>query len=160
MSMRPLGSRSAGFSLIEVLVSVGMLAGVLIAVAGLLTLAGKQVKSGRSNSEALAVARDIVEEVGGWGFHQTYSLFGEDGTATEYTIRSDSLLPSDYIWQDPGDPTWQEILERTLFNAWAEIHIESLAGNLEDATEIRVTATVFWSESARNRSVQLATVKM
>ena len=43
-----------GFSLIEVVIALGLLAGVLIAIAGLFILGGRSVKSGRTSSEALA----------------------------------------------------------------------------------------------------------
>ena len=151
--------RSAGFSLVEVIVAMGMLAWILIAIAGLLSLGGRHVKSGRSSSQALAVARDIVEEIDGWGFHQTYTLFGKDGLAADYTIRTDELQPADYVWQAPGEPTWQDALTPELFEARAEIRIESLGGNLAVSNAIRVGVTVSWMEGQRPRNVRLALLR-
>ena len=67
-----------GFSLAEVVVALGVLASVLISVAGLLVLGNRLVKAGRGNSEALAVARDVLEEMECWSFEQVYSTFGCD----------------------------------------------------------------------------------
>ena len=76
-----------GFSLVEVVLALGLMAGVLISIAGLFILGSKQVESGRTASEALSVARGILEEIDGWGFRQTYQLFGIDGTtATSATV--------------------------------------------------------------------------
>ena len=83
--------REQGFSLVEVILALGILAGVLISIAGLFIMGSKQVKSGRTSTEALSVARAVLEEMDGWGFRQTYQLFGVDGTAnTTATIDSRS----------------------------------------------------------------------
>ena len=64
--------RQAGFSLVEVVVALGLLAAVLISISGLFVLAHKQVDGGRKNSVALSVARDILEEMDGWSYRQLY----------------------------------------------------------------------------------------
>ena len=156
--MRRAGN-SDGFSLVEVIVALGMMAGVLISVAGMLTLGGRYVKSGRNASEGLAVARDIMEELHGWGFEQTYRLFGKDGNAVSYTIKTDELDAVDYVWQDVDEPTWQDMLEN-LHEARAEIRIESLAGNLNVANAIRIHVTVRWREGPRPREVRLSTLRL
>ena len=75
-----------GFSLVEVVLALGILAGVLISIAGLFIIGGRQVKSGRTSSEALAQAKEITEEMNGWGYTQLWTNFGYDGTATTYTV--------------------------------------------------------------------------
>jgi type II secretory pathway component PulJ len=50
------GRKETGFSLVEVVIALGLLAGVLITISGLFVMGAKQVKSGRASSEALAVA--------------------------------------------------------------------------------------------------------
>jgi type II secretory pathway pseudopilin PulG len=152
-----------GFSLIEVVVALGLLAGVLISIAGLFVIGGRQVKAGRSSTEALSVARGIVEQMNKWGFRQTYELFGVDGTDTTYTIDTRAIT-------DPpttGMAKWQPLLEDKIPGAWGEIEVESLADPalgalpaLEDAKAIRVIVTIHWAEGLRQREIQLATVRM
>ena len=73
--------RQRGFSLVEVVVALGLLSAVLISISGLFVLAHKQVDGGRKHSVALSVARDILEEMDGWSFRQLYLEYGLDGSA-------------------------------------------------------------------------------
>ena len=150
--------REQGFSLVEVILALGILAGVLISIAGLFIMGSKQVKSGRTSTEALSVARAVLEEMDGWGFRQTYQLFGIDGTAnTTATIdtRTDSYSAK-----------WQTTLDAKLFDYHAEIEISSLGPpgaslpTLDATKAIRVVVTVFWNEGGRSREVRLGTVRM
>ena len=77
-----------------------------------------------------------------------------------FAILTDDLDPEDYIWKDPGEPTWQETLDRSLHDSRAEIRIESLAGNLNVATAIRIHVTVRWMEGPRPREVRLSTLRL
>jgi len=146
-----------GFSLVEVVIALGLLAGVLISIAGLFILGSKQVESGRTATEALSVARGILEEMDGWGFRQTYQLFGIDGTtALSGTVDTRT---------DAYSAKWQQTLDEALFNSHAEILIQSLGPNnppptLATTRAIRVVVTVFWSEGNRDRSIRLGTVRM
>jgi prepilin-type N-terminal cleavage/methylation domain-containing protein len=145
-----------GFSMIEVVVALGLLAAVLISVSGLFVLAQRQVDGGRKHSVALSVARDILEEMDGWGFRQLYLEFGFDGSATSYIADSRS---------NDVAADWQEALSAELKNSYAEILIESLddAGSppaLEEARSIRLQVTVHWTEGLRSRSVRLAAVRV
>jgi type II secretory pathway pseudopilin PulG len=146
-----------GFSLVEVIVALGLLAGVLISIAGLFVIGGRQVESGRTATEALSVARGILEEMDGWGFRQTYMLFGIDGTVTT-SATVDTRV-------DAYGAKWQQTLDEALFESHAEILIESLGPtnpppNLATTRAIRVVVTVFWSEGNRDRSIRLGTVRM
>lgn len=64
------GRDERGFSLVEVIIALGLLAGVLVTISGLFVVGTKQVKSGRTSSEALAVAKEIQEDMYGWGYSQ------------------------------------------------------------------------------------------
>ena len=149
-----------GFSLIEVVVALGLLAVVLLSIAGLFIVGGRQVKSGRTATEALAVSRGVIEQINKWGFKQTYQLFGVDGSATSYTFDTRTIT-------DPpttGMAKWQDQLDEVIPGSHGEIFIESLANGtppaLEDTRAIRVVVTVFWTEGLRQRRVQLGTVRM
>jgi len=146
-----------GLSLIEVILALGLLAGVLISVAGLFILSERQVKSGKTATQALAVARAISEEINGWGFRQTYMVFGSDGTATNYTYDTEV---------NSFAAKWQTLLDDGLeLDSNAQITVASVpptggaAPALNAARAIRVTVTVFWSEGDRNRSVRVMTVR-
>jgi prepilin-type N-terminal cleavage/methylation domain-containing protein len=99
-----------GFSLIEVVVALALLAGVLISIAGLFVIGARQVESGREATEALSVARGIVEQMNKWGFHQTYELFGANGSAATYTWDTRTIT-------DPpttGMGKWQPMLSQKI----------------------------------------------
>lgn len=164
--MRNPGQR--GFSLIEVVIALGLLAGVLIAIGGLFIIGGRQVKSGRTSSEALAAAKDIQEEMNGWGFSQLWSNFGYDGAATTYTVDCRTNTANNLC------PTWQSTIQSKLgTTAYATLKIDSVtpatgsAPNFADtstntitAKNVRVTVTVNWTEvSGRNRSTQVLTTR-
>ncbi len=145
-----------GFSLIEVVIALGLLAGVLISISGLFVIGGSQVKSGRSSSEALAVGRTILEEMNRWALKQSYQVYGYTGSATSYTIdtRTNSYATK-----------WQPTLTSKLGNGYAIIQLESLGPDptkppMDASKAIRVLVTVNWDEGARHRTVQLGTVRM
>lgn len=148
-----------GFSLVEVVIALGLMAGVLISVAGLFVLGGRSVNSGRNSSEALAVGRQIIEEMNGWGFRQTYALYGFDGTANSYSVDSRTNAYAS---------KWQPIVtERLGTGAFATVQINSLAASgtppvlsASNCKAIRVVVTVFWNEGPRGRNVAVGTVRM
>jgi type II secretory pathway pseudopilin PulG len=160
----PRGER--GFSLVEVVLALGLLAGVLISIAGLFILAAKQVKSGRTSSEGLAVAREIHEEMLSWGYSQIWEAFGQDGQAVGYTV--DTMTSA-----SPACGAWQARLTRKLGPAaHATIEIASVADAggalvaLADASgnvlarSVRVLVTVHWTEvPGRERSVTVGTLR-
>jgi prepilin-type N-terminal cleavage/methylation domain-containing protein len=149
-------TRQRGFSLVEVVVALGLLAAVLISISGLFVLAHKQVDGGRKHSVALSVARDILEEMDGWSFRQLYLEYGEDGSAPSYAIDSRTNASAE---------DWQQALEAELSECHAEILLQALAESgsppaLADAPAIRIDITVFWKEGLRPRSVRLAMIRM
>jgi prepilin-type N-terminal cleavage/methylation domain-containing protein len=144
-----------GFSLIEVILALALLAAALVSITGLFVMGSGAVESGRTASEALAVARDIHEELEAVSLRQTYEFFGYDGALTSYLIDTRTSLPA---------AAWQQVLAEKLPNAWATIALESLGPStppaLESTRAIRVSVTVFWTEGARARSIDLAAVRM
>jgi type II secretory pathway pseudopilin PulG len=156
ISVKPSRRSDGGFSLVEVVIALGILGGVLVSIAGLFVIGTRQVQSGRNASEALAVARTIVEEMQGWGFRQTYILFEDPlctpGAASACTI--DSKLNAQAA-------RWQAQLESMLPDSRAEIVIESLEGvNLDVSSALRIHVTVFWTEGLRPRRVRLSAVRL
>ncbi len=148
--------RSDGFSLVEVILALGLLAMVLLSIAGLFLLGGRQVKSGRSSSEALSVARAIVEEMEGWSFRRTYEGYGLDGAAVNYTVDTRT---------NGGASHWQTALDSMLHASYGEIALTSVGPTatpppLNRTRAIRVVVTVHWEEGGRVRKVELGTVRL
>ena len=56
-------AKERGFSLIEVTIAMGLLATVLISIASLFIMGGKQVKNGKSTTTAVALTHEIMERV-------------------------------------------------------------------------------------------------
>ena len=160
--MRGHGQR--GFSLVEVVIALGLLAGVLITISGLFVVGAKQVKSGRTSSEAVALGKEIHEDMVGWGYSQLWGKFGYDGQAVTYTV--DTRTSS-------ACGPWQRTLAAKLGpSAYATIDIASVANatgtttNLADgsgnilAKAVRVSVTVNWTElPGRERSVTIGTTR-
>jgi prepilin-type N-terminal cleavage/methylation domain-containing protein len=155
-----------GFSLIEVVVALGILAGVLIAIAGMFVMGGRSVKSGRTSSEALAAGREIVEEMNAWGFSQLWENFGLAGTANTYTVDTKTCVTADCTG-------WQNALVAKLgTTAHATIKIDSVsqaalpvldfvdgAGTVL-ARNVRVTVNVLWTQvPSRSRQVSVVTLR-
>ena len=141
-----------GFSLIETIVALGLIAGVVLSVAGLFLLGERQVARGRHQSEALAVAQTILEEMNGWSHPALWERFGLSGSAATATA---STQTNSFAGK------WQPMLDESLGSAAAEILLESCDGTNLDVTDaIRVTVRVWWNERAEQRDVELATVRL
>jgi type II secretory pathway pseudopilin PulG len=153
---RSMRSRSAGFSLPEVTIALGLLGSVLVSMAGLFVMAERIVHGGKDHTTALAIARDILEETNGWHFDGLYGTFGLDGSASSYTLDSRTAAYA---------AGWQAMLDQDLGSAYAEIELEALdeGGStpaVRDARCIRVSVTVHWNNEQRGRAVSVATVRM
>lgn len=158
------GRKETGFSLVEVVIALGLLAGVLITISGLFVMGAKQVKSGRASSEALAVATEIHEEMVGWGYSQLWEAFGYDGQARTYALDTRTC---------GACGAWQTTLAAKLGpSAYANIELASVAnatGVVRDfadafgnvlAKTVRVSVIVHWTEiSGRERSVTVGTTR-
>lgn len=145
-----------GTSLIEVIVALGLLLIMLNSLIVLFVIGARQVKSGRTSSEALAVAQTVLEEMQGWGFHQTHTEYGLSGTASSYSVdtRTNSYASR-----------WQQTLDSKLLNAYAIIDLESLGPGgppppMATTRAIRLIVTVHWDEGDRHRTVRLGSVRM
>ncbi len=158
MTGEAVGGRERGFSLVEVILALGLLAVALISIAGMFILGGRQVRSGRASSEALSVARAILEEMEGWGFRDTYERYGFDGSAASYEVDSRTNA---YV---ATRTQWQADLSAMLPGSYALIDLSSLgpAGPppMNCTHAIRVLVKVYWDEGGRPRNLQLGTVRL
>ncbi|NIM00001.1 MAG: hypothetical protein GTN89_03390, partial [Acidobacteria bacterium] len=117
--MRRDASSAAGFSLVEVIVALGLLAGVLVSVAGMFVIGERQVVRGRHQSTALAAAQTILEEIGVWSYEATWQRFDSAGDVVTLTAATTDSNPDNIATK------WQPMLRDTLANGRAEITLES-----------------------------------
>lgn len=143
-----------GFSLIEVLIAIGLLASVLLSVASLFVLSSRTLKAGRSLTEATVLAQSMSEWLGAQSFEGTY--LGLGASAVDSTWTADSA--------DPGGPLsrWRSALEQDLDQGEATVQLEALgsgAPTFGTAAGLRVIVTVAWSDLGRPRRVTLASAR-
>ena len=156
-----------GFSLIEVLVSLGLLAGVMVAVSSLFIFGGKEVKSGREMTEAYTLGHDIIEELDRMTYTQAYSYFAPTTlnltTATAYTITtngSETLSAA----ADATRDAWQAEINSKLQMGSATLEFEALSTTgtavvFTASIAVRVSVTMQWNEGTRVRYLHLRTVR-
>jgi prepilin-type N-terminal cleavage/methylation domain-containing protein len=152
---RNLRPEPRGFTLVENLVALAILAGSLVALGGVLVEVRRQIAIARMETLALAVARGISEDLGATGFEGLWRELGLDGSVAWARVDARSA---------PSLSAWPPILGRSLGRARAEIDLTTLAPSpgtpLADAHAIRLLVIVTWAEPGRERSVRLATVRL
>jgi Tfp pilus assembly protein PilV len=147
-------SKQEGFSLIEVIIAIGVFAGVILSIASMFILGGRQVKTGKTITEATTLAHDVMEQFDKESYQSLYTNFGAAATDTTITIASTttgSLIQP-----------WQAEVIRKLSNGSATARLDAMGPgtpNFGASTGVKVTVTVSWNELARPQSVQLSTVR-
>lgn len=146
---------SPGASLIETVLALALLAGVLVSIGAAFAIGARRLDAGGKTSEALSVARGIVEEMERWSFRGLWAEFGRDGSATTY--RFDSRV-------EPRAAGWQRRLDASLPDAWSAIELRSLAAGsplpaLRSTRALRLTVRVSWRDGQRRREVVLCRVR-
>lgn len=147
-------ARQDGFSLIEVVIAIGVLAGVLLSIASMFILGGRQVKTGKTITEATTLAHDLMEQFDKESYVSLYTNFGAASTDTTITIASTTtgtlITP------------WQPEIIRKLNNGAATARLDAMGPgtpNFGASTGVKLTVTVSWNELGRAQSVQLSTVR-
>jgi len=151
------GGRRAerGFSLIEVIIAMGILSGVLISIAGMYVMGGRQVKAGKTMTIATTLSHDIMESFDSLSFVSLYTTLGAASTDTTRTVLSTVSTSPIYSWNT-------KIIQK-LANGQASVTILPLGPgtpNFGAATAIRMTVTVTWNELGRAQTVAISTVRL
>jgi len=149
-------SGEKGFSLIEVTLALGLLATVLISIATLFILGGKQVHQGKSTTSATALTHTIMERIDQLPYTDTYTYFG--GTAATASMAVDTVTTGNNANQ------WQsEIMSRLGPSGHALIQVTPLGSasplNMGSGSALQVKISVVWRELGRNRTVALQTIR-
>ncbi|HXV78032.1 MAG TPA: hypothetical protein VD788_17110 [Candidatus Polarisedimenticolaceae bacterium] len=156
MTPRAVRAGAAGFSLPEVTLALGLLAGLLISICGLFVLSSNLVHGGRQRSSAVTMAENILEETNAWTFRGLFERFGYDGSAPSYVVDTRT---------NAAASGWQGEIAERLPSSHAEVVLESVAAGgsppaLRDATCIRVSVRVHWKDDLKWREATLTTVRM
>ena len=143
-----------GFSLVEVVIAIGVLAGVLLSICSMFILGGRQLKTGKTVTEATTICHAIMESFDSLSFTALYTTFGAAATDTTMTVSSTTT--------GSAIQSWQTEIARKLDNGVATVTIIPRGPgtpNFGTAAGIRMTVTVTWTELARPQSVSLSTVR-
>src|SRR5262245_56477111 len=143
-----------GFSLIEVTIAIGVLAGVLLSIASMFIMGGRQVKTGKTITEATALAQDLMEAYDKVSFTALYTGLGAASTDTTFSVTSTAT----------GSPiaSWQTEIARKLNSGVATVTIDAVGNggpNFGSAAGIKLTVILSWNELGRSQSVRLSTVR-
>ena len=150
-------SAGAGFSLIEVMLALGLLAAVLVSITSLFILGGRRVAQGRERTEALSVGTHVMENLDQMSYRGLYTNFSsaaDPGAATGPLVidsRSNSVA------QSLG---WQNLIDSKMEGAYVTVTLTRIAGtSFRSADALRVTTTIFWDDLNRTRNISLETVR-
>jgi hypothetical protein len=144
--------REEGFSLVEVVIAIGVLAGVLLSICSMFILGARQLKGGKTMTEATAIAHDIMETFNKLSYNALYTTFGAVDTSTSVSISTSSGT-------NPITP-WQAEVVRKLANGVATATLVPVGGtNFGNGKGIKMMVVVSWNELGRAQSVSLATVR-
>ena len=116
-------ARQAGFSMVEVLLALGLLGAVLVSITSLFILGGKRVAQGRERTEAVSAATNIAETLDNMSYRGLYTNFttvSDPGSAAG-PITVDSRTHT--VAQSMG---WQNVIDERLENGFAIVTIERI----------------------------------
>jgi Tfp pilus assembly protein PilV len=141
----------SGTTLVEIVIALGLLAGLLLSVAGLLAAGNRQIRSGARASRALALARTVVEDLDLGARHRAYQRLGCAGGQRACHV-------------DSGQPAvrrWHALAGSELTALRIEVRVEALgAATLDAAPALRVSVRVAWQEGLRSRGIRLTTLRV
>ena len=157
---RPISGSQGGFSLIEVIVSLGILAAVLVAIASMFVLGQSNVNSGRKMTEATSIAQHIMEDVNKLSYNGLKTFFvGTPNLNTLTIYNADTRISGSY-----AETEYQGLIDSRLYKSYALIALQPIGGNVKPAVwatgeAIRITVTIYWTELRRNRTVTVEGVR-
>lgn len=96
--LAPQAGRQQGYSLIEVIIAMGILSSVLLGVITLFFLARRNVYSGKQMTHAISVGTRIMEDLSSMSVTNVYANFNVASSATlgTVTVQPSSLSDSSY----------------------------------------------------------------
>lgn len=149
-----------GYSLIEILVSLGLMAGVMVAICSMFVLGGTYVKSGRQLTQATALAQDIMEDINKQSYTGLYLfLQGASPDPNAQSVTSDTRVSGDI-----ANAAWGGNIRSKLHQGFAVVTMVPIGGTVTPPTfgtgeAIRISVELGWTELRRNRSVKVEGVR-
>lgn len=152
---RDLDRAGAGFSLLETVVALSLLAVSLLSISALFAQSTTLIKAGKERTEALAVATDILEEMNHMSYRAIYESLGAPPSNSSFVADSRS---NSYASR------WQEGIEEAVWDSHATISLFPLGGSatpptFESCQGMRIVVIVHWHERGRAKTLPLSTVK-
>jgi Tfp pilus assembly protein PilV len=155
MAPEPAG-RERGFSLIEVTLALGLLAAVLVSIASLFILGGKQVHDGKTTTSATSLSHTIMERIDQLPYFEVYNYFGGTTASTSLSVSTNTVGNNANQWQ-------AEITSRLGPGASGTIAVTPLGSasplNMGNAQALQVKVTVNYTELGRPKNVALQTIR-
>ncbi|MFQ5719500.1 MAG: prepilin-type N-terminal cleavage/methylation domain-containing protein [Acidobacteriota bacterium] len=152
-----LSRNQRGFSMIEVLVALGLLGAVLIAITSLFILGGQRVRQGRERTEALSVATHLMETLDNMSYRGLYSNFT---TASDPGAAAGPQVIDSRTNAEALTLGWQALIDSKLDNGYAQVTITRIGGTtFRTASGLRATTTVYWDDLNKTRNLTLETVR-
>lgn len=148
--------RERGFSLIEVTLALGLLAAVLVSIASLFILGGKQVHDGKTTTSATSLSHTIMERIDQLPYIEVYNYFGGTPSSTSLSVSTNTVGNNANQWQ-------AEITSRLGPGASGTIAVTPLGSasplNMGNAQALQVKVTVNYKELGRPKNVALQTIR-
>ena len=151
---RIIENNDGGFSLIEVIIAIGVLAGVLLSIASMFMLGGRQVKAGKTITEATVICHDLMEDLEMKSFDNVYLDLGAVASDTTKQVLSTTV-------SGPIE-AWQAEIERKLEGGVATVTLTPMGNGTPDfgtADAIRIHVEVSWNELGRPQSVEFTAMR-
>jgi len=150
----------SGYSLVEVLIALGLMTGVMVAVCSMFVLGGTYVKAGKQLTQATALAQNIMEDLNKHSYTGAYLfLQGASPDPNATSASSDTRVTSSV-----ADGAWGPDIRTKLFGGYAVVNMTPIGGTASPARfstgeGVRVTVTLGWKELRRNRTVKVENVR-
>ncbi|HEY3175595.1 MAG TPA: hypothetical protein VGK94_07530 [Candidatus Polarisedimenticolia bacterium] len=149
-----------GYSLIEILVSLGLMAGVMVAICSMFVLGGTFVKSGRQLTQATALGQDIMEDINKQSYTGLYLLLqGASPDPNAQSVTSDTRVSASV-----ANAQWGSDIRTKLYQGYGVVTMTPVGGTVTPPTfstgeAIRIDVTLGWKELRRDRSVKLEGIR-
>ncbi len=151
--------REAGYSLVEVLVSLGLMTGVMVAVCSMFVMGGTYVKSGKQLTQATVLAQGMMEDINKQSYRGLYENLQTTIDATATSVVSDTRVGG-----DKADGLWGAEIRSTLHKGYAVVTATPFGGTATPPTfasgeGVRVEIELGWTELRRDRRVKFVHVR-
>ena len=140
----------AGYSLVEVLISLGLLTGVMVSICSMFVMGSTFIKAGKNLTEATVLAQDIMEDINKQSYTGVYEML-------QLTIdpNASSVVSDTRVSGDKADTLWGDSIRSTLHDGYAVLNVVPIGGSSFGTGEaVRVDLELGWTELTRNRKVQ------